>query len=50
MKYAWIARHRGRWPVSLCCEVLGVSASGYYERERRADKLNRPGFRGGSNL
>jgi hypothetical protein len=29
MKYAWIKRHRSVWPVSLTCEVLGVSASGY---------------------
>ena len=36
MKYAWIRRHRGQWPVSLTCEVLGVSASGFYEHERRA--------------
>ena len=35
MKYAWIKRHRRVWPVSLTCEVLGVSASGYYEHERR---------------
>lgn len=34
MKYAWIARHRARWPVSLACEVLGVSASGYFEHTR----------------
>lgn len=36
MKYAWIKRHREQWPVSLACEVLGVSASGFYEHERRA--------------
>ena len=35
MKYAWIKRHRSVWPVSLTCEVLGVSASGFYEHERR---------------
>ena len=29
MKYAWISRHREQWPVSLACEVLRVSASGY---------------------
>ena len=38
MKYAWISRHREQWPVSLACEVLRVSASGYYEHERRAGK------------
>lgn len=31
MKYAWIAKHKTRWPVTLSCEVLEVSASGYFE-------------------
>jgi putative transposase len=31
VKYAWIRRHDGRWPISLQCEVLGVSASGYFD-------------------
>lgn len=35
MKYAWIKRHRVVWPVSLRREALGVSASRYYEHERR---------------
>lgn len=35
MKYAWIERHRKDWPVSLACQVLGVSPSGYHERNRR---------------
>ena len=35
MKYAWIERHRRYWPVSVQCEVLGVSASGYHEHFRR---------------
>ncbi len=45
MKYAWIAKHRACWPVTLSCEVLGVSASGYFEHWRRkdADKPSRPG-------
>lgn len=38
MKSAWISRHRQQWPVSLSCEVLHVSASGYYEHERRGGK------------
>lgn len=36
MKYAWIERNRRQWPISLACEVLGVSPSGYYERQARA--------------
>lgn len=45
MKYAWIAKHRACWPVTLTCEVLGVSASGYFEhwRCKGADKPSRPG-------
>lgn len=35
MKYAWIERHRKVWPVSLACQALGVSPSGYHERNRR---------------
>jgi transposase InsO family protein len=35
VKYAWIERNRRRWPVSLACEVLGVSPSGYHERKAR---------------
>ncbi len=35
MKYAWIASQKARWPVSLACDVLGVSTSGYFEHLRR---------------
>jgi putative transposase len=38
VKYAWIERHRAQWPVSLSCEVLRVSASGYHEHRRRSSK------------
>lgn len=37
MKYAWIERHKKLWPITLQCEVLNVSASGYFERQRRKD-------------
>lgn len=30
MKYAWIRQHRDSFPVTVMCEVLEVSASGYY--------------------
>jgi hypothetical protein len=45
VKYAWIAKHKARWPVTLACEVLGVSASGYFEHWRRKDagKPSQPG-------
>ena len=29
MKYAWIRAHQRQNPVSMSCQVLGVSASGY---------------------
>jgi putative transposase len=30
MRYDFVERHRGRWPVRLMCRVLGVSPGGYY--------------------
>lgn len=48
MKYAWIAKHKGHWPVSLSCEVLDVSASGYFEHWRRKD-TDKPS-RAGANM
>jgi len=41
VKYAWIECNRRQWPVSLACEVLGVSASGYHERRVRSGKPRR---------
>ena len=45
MRYAWIASNKKRWPVSLACDMLGVSTSGYFEHIRcqGADKPCRPG-------
>ena len=37
MKYAWIGRHKKQWPITVQCEVLNVSASGYFEHQRRKD-------------
>ncbi len=42
MKYAWIERHKSCWPgYTRQCEVLNVSASGYFGHQRRriADDL-----------
>jgi len=36
VKYAWIREHRDSFPISVMCEVLKVSTSGYY------DALERP--------
>lgn len=41
MRYAWIAQHKAHWPITLACEVLGVSPSGYFEHWRRKD-TNKP--------
>jgi transposase InsO family protein len=30
MRYGFVERHRGQWPVRLMCRVLGVSPGGYY--------------------
>ncbi len=47
MKYAWIAKHRARGPITLACEILGVGASGYFEHWRRQD-AGKPGGPGTS--
>lgn len=30
MKFGFVAKHRGVWPVAMLCEALGVSRSGFY--------------------
>ena len=35
MKYAWIDRNRRHWPISVMCEQLAVSASGYHQHTLR---------------
>lgn len=30
MKFGFVAKHRGVWPVQVQCEALGVSRSGFY--------------------
>lgn len=46
MKYAFIDRHRSLWPVSILCEQLDVSPSGYHQhRQRRALHQGKPGGR-----
>jgi hypothetical protein len=45
VKYAWIASNKAHWPITLACEVLGVSTSGYFEHGRRKKfpKPSKPG-------
>lgn len=35
MRYAFIRRHRGVWPIGIQCAVLQVSVSGYHEHFAR---------------
>lgn len=47
MKFGFITKHRGVWPVNLMCEALGVSRGGFYawltrppsQRSRQDEKL-----------
>jgi putative transposase len=47
VKYAWITKHRDSYPVSILCDVLAVSRSGYYtsldrqpsSRARRRERI-----------
>jgi len=39
VRYGFIARHRGIWPVRMQCRVLRVSASGFYEWCGRAPSV-----------
>jgi len=38
MKYAWIDRNRLGWQVSMMCEQLEVSSSGYHQYVRRKER------------
>jgi len=40
VKYAFITQHKNAYPVSLQCQVLGVSRNGYYQFRR--DRENKP--------
>ena len=37
MKFGFIAKHRGIWPVNVQCGALGVSRSGFYAWSTRAE-------------
>ncbi len=47
MKFGFVAKHRGAWPLAMMCEALGVSRSGFYawltrrpsQRSRRDEAL-----------
>ena len=53
MRYAFVERHRGTWPIVVQCRVLQVSASGYHQhRLRQAVDVgpNRPPVQPGRRL
>ena len=37
MRFAFIERYRGRWPVAMMCRVLDVRRSGYYKWRMRGE-------------
>lgn len=39
MRYGFVERHRGRWPVRLMCRVLRVSPGGYYDWRGRPQSI-----------
>jgi putative transposase len=45
VKYAWIAQHKAKWPIAIACDVLQVSASGYFEHRRPKPKPAKPSSR-----
>lgn len=44
MKYAWIAKHKAYWPITVACAALGVSASGYFEHQGKKSAARPPEF------
>ena len=39
MKYGFITQYKKTWPVSLMCQVLGVSRFNYYRYEKRQSEI-----------
>ena len=40
MKYSFITQHKNAYPITLKCQVLGVSRNGYYRHEK--NQANKP--------
>ncbi len=39
VKYGFITQHKKTWPISLMCEILGVSRCNYYSAVRRKEHI-----------
>jgi putative transposase len=39
VKFGFVAKHRGIWPVEGQCEALGISRSGFYAWRRRVPRI-----------
>jgi hypothetical protein len=42
VRYAWIEKNKRVWPVTLSCEVLEVSASGYFQSLKKTHVNKKP--------
>lgn len=41
MKFGFVVKHRGTWPVLMLCNMLGVSRSGFYAWCARVESARR---------
>ena len=39
MRFGFVDEHKGVWPISVMCRVLGVSVSGYYRSPATMERM-----------